>query len=374
MLDNESSLRLKLLRFPPIIGVIYIHGYATTVNYAGGEIGTANINGLTDFIRVLISQGLARLAVPLFFLMSGYLFFANFRWSEKTYFKKILTRIRSLLIPFLFWNLLALALIALAQAFPSIQFMPYFTGENNVIANFTWFDYLNNILGLKWYPFAYHFWFIRDLMLLVLLAPVIAVILRFVPFPYFLILYLCWVSSTWPVYEPIIMGWIFGVVPVFVPAAMGLLFFSAGALCGINGKSLFALDRYGVAACIAFVPIVLADTIWYTAWFNVYLHRTGLLVGVVAALYSTKLILRYERLTNWIVTLGRASFFVYAAHEPVLRIVRTLSFKYIPFDWPYTMLVLYLAIPMVVVALLVWCHRMLNILCPRTLSVITGGR
>jgi peptidoglycan/LPS O-acetylase OafA/YrhL len=211
-------------------------------------------------------------------------------------------------------------------------------------------------------------------MLLVLLAPVIAVILRFAPFPYFLVLYLCWVSSTWPVYEPIIMGWILGVVPVFVPAAMGLLFFSAGALCGINGKSLFALDRYGVAACIAFVPIVLADTIWYTAWFNVYLHRTGLLVGVVAALYSTKLILHHERLTNWIVTLGGASFFVYAAHEPVLRIVRTLTFKYIPFDWPYTMLVLYLAIPMVVVVLLVWCHRLLTILCPRTLSVITGGR
>jgi peptidoglycan/LPS O-acetylase OafA/YrhL len=95
---------------------------------------------------------------------------------------------------------------------------------------------------------------------------------------------------------------------------------------------------------------------------------------VVAALYSTKLILRHEGLTNIIVSLGGASFFVYAAHEPLLRIVRTFTFKYMPFDWPYTMLVLYLAIPMVVVALLLWCHRMLTILCPRTLSVITGGR
>jgi len=375
MLDNESSLRLKLLRFPPIIGVIYIHGYATTVNYAGGEIGTTNINALTDFTRVLISQGLARLAVPLFFLISGYLFFANFRWSQQTYVKKILTRLRSLLIPFLFWNILGLAIVALAQAIPAIQFMPYFTGENNnVIANFTGFDYLNNILGLKWYPIAYHFWFIRDLMLLVLLAPAIAVILRFAPLPYFIVLFMCWVSGVWPLYEPIIMGWVFGVWPIVLPAAMGLFFFSAGAFCAIKGKSLFALDSYGPAACLVYVPILLVDVIWYTAWFNVYLHRTGLVVGIVAALYTTKLALRHERLTNLIAGLGGASFFVYAAHEPLLRIIRTFAFKYIPFDWPYTMLLLYLAIPLVVVVFLVWCHRMLTGLCPRVLSVITGGR
>ena len=374
MLNNESSLRLKLLRFPPIIGVIFIHGYATTVNYAGGTIGAAEVNGLTDFTRVLISQGLARIAVPLFFLISGYLFFANFRWSPQTYFKKIRTRIRSLLVPFLFWNILGLAIVALAQAFPSIQFMPYFTGENNVIANFTAYDYLNNILGLKWYPIAYHFWFIRDLMLLVLLAPVIAVILRYAALPYFVVIFLCWVSGVWPLPEPIIMGWVFGVWPIILPAAMGVFFFSAGAFCGIKGKSLFALDKYGLAALLIFVPILLVDVIWNTAWFNVYLHRTGLVFGVVAALYSTKLLLRHERLTQMIVSLGGASFFVYAAHEPLLRIVRTFTFKYMSFDWPYTMLLLYLAIPVVVVAILVFCHRMLTVLCPRVLSLVTGGR
>ena len=375
MLDQESSLRLKLLRFPPIIGVIYIHGYATNVNYAGGTIGTHEVNALTDFTRVLISQGLARIAVPLFFLISGYLFFANFRWSPQTYVKKILTRLRSLLVPFLFWNMLGLAIVALAQALPSVQFMPYFTGENNnLIAKFTAFDYLNNILGLKWYPIAYHFWFIRDLMLLVLLAPVIAVILRFAALPYFILIFLCWVSGTWPLYEPIIMGKVFGVWPIILPASMGLFFFSAGAFCGIKGKSLFVLDKYGPAAFLIFVPLLLADVLWYTAWFNVYLHRTALVFGVVAALYSTKLILPHERLKNLIISLGGASFFVYAAHEPLLRFVRTFAFKYIPLDWPYTMLLLYLTIPLVVVALLVWCHRLLSILCPRTLSVITGGR
>ena len=116
MIDNESSLRLKLLRFPPIIGVIYIHAYGTVIHYSGGSLGTADLNSLTNVIRILLSEGIARTAVPLFFLMSGYLFFATFHWSQQTYLNKILSRLRSLLIPFLFWNLAALAFIALAQA------------------------------------------------------------------------------------------------------------------------------------------------------------------------------------------------------------------------------------------------------------------
>ncbi len=373
MLDHESSLRLKLLRFPPIIGVLYIHAFGMTITYGGGTLGTADISGLTELIRTLISQGLARTAVPLFFLMSGYLFFANFHWSQQTYGKKILTRLQSLLVPYLFWNLLGMGILALGQAIPMIR--PYFTGASTPIAEYLgWYDYLNALFGLNGYPIAYHFWFIRDLILLVLLAPVIAVILRYAPLPFFIGLYFCWIFDLWLVPPPAIMAWIWGVVPVFAPAAMSVFFFAAGAFCGIKGKSLFALDAYGPAALVAYVPIVLVDAIWYTAWFNVYLHRTGLLVGVVAALYSTRLIARHEKLRDWIVTLGGTSFFVYAAHEPLMGLVRIFAYKCIPLDGAYTMLLLYLTIPVLVMIVLVWLHRMLTILCPRALSVVTGGR
>jgi len=295
--------------------------------------------------------------VPLFFLMSGYLFFATFHWSQKTYVRKVATRLRSLLIPFLFWNILALLFFAVAQAIPSIQ--PYFSGTGKKIMEYGAFDYLNALFGLKGYPIAYHFWFIRDLILLVALAPVLAVIVRFVPIPFFLLLYVCWVTESWPIY---------------MPGAVGVLFFSAGALCGIKGQSLFAFDRFGTAILLLYIPLLFADVIWYEAWFNVYLHRTGLIVGVLATLYATKLILRSQSLCNALVSLGGASFFVYAAHEPLLGILRLLAFKYVPLDGAYTMLILYLGIPVLLMTLLVLCHRLLNILCPRPLSVVTGGR
>jgi len=357
MLDTESSLRLKLLRFPPIIGVIYIHAYGSVIHYSTGSLGTSELNSVTNFIRILISEGIARTAVPLFFLMAGYLFFATFHWSERTYRKKIGSRLRSLFIPFIFWNILVLAFTVLVQAIPSIQ--PYFTGTGKKVVEFGAYDYLNALFGIQGYPIAYHFWFIRDLMLLVLLAPVIAVIVRFIPVLFFVVVYLCWVTESWPIYAP---------------GAVGVLFFSAGALCGIKGQSLFAFDRFGTAICLIYLPLLLADVIWYEAWFNVYLHRTGLIAGVLVALYATKLIARSEGLCKALIALGGTSFFVYAAHEPLLGITRLLAFKYVPLDGAYTMMALYLGIPVLIMTLLVLCHRGLTVLCPRLLSLVTGGR
>lgn len=74
-LDSESSLRISLIRFPLIVCVVFIHAYGSTVGMAGMQIGVTNTNFAADFVRNIISQGIARTAVPLFFLISGYLFF-----------------------------------------------------------------------------------------------------------------------------------------------------------------------------------------------------------------------------------------------------------------------------------------------------------
>ncbi len=118
MLNAQSSLRLNLLRFPLIVGVVFVHAYETTVGFSGGSvsIGLNQNNVISEFIRNLISQEIARIAVPIFFLMSGYLFFAGFVWSKENYLDKVKSRIKTLLIPFLFWNIATLLLIALGQS------------------------------------------------------------------------------------------------------------------------------------------------------------------------------------------------------------------------------------------------------------------
>ena len=65
MLGALDSRRLVPLTFPLIVGVVYIH--ASDIRLAG------HATPWLDLICNLISQGVARVSVPAFFLMSGYL-------------------------------------------------------------------------------------------------------------------------------------------------------------------------------------------------------------------------------------------------------------------------------------------------------------
>ncbi|HBG18662.1 MAG TPA: hypothetical protein DDY32_05145 [Desulfobulbaceae bacterium] len=356
-LDYESSVRLRLLNFPLIIGVVYIHAYGTSISFAGRTLGVEQLDYLTDFVRILISQGIARMSVPLFFLISGYLFISGTRWSMQVYGRKLAARVRTLLVPFLFWTVLGVAIRYLGQSIPAIK--DYFVGSGPLVADYSPFTLVNAVLGLTSMPEAYHFWFIRDLMLLMILSPLLIFILERLALPFLAAVFLAWIMVEWP---------------LAVPDAVGVLFFSAGCYLAMKEISLFALDRYGRWFFLLYIPILLADVIWYDKPFNMCLHRCGIVIGIVAVLSATKLILGYERLKDGIVWLSGASFFVYAAHEPLLGLFRTVAFQVVPFDRPYAMLLTYLMLPLALIAFLVALHSLLTVYAARLLAIITGGR
>lgn len=356
-LDFESSVRLRLLNFPLIIGVVYIHAYGTTISFAGRTLGTEQLDSLTDFIRILISQGIARLSVPLFFLISGYLFLSGTRWSMQVYGRKLAARARTLLVPFLFWTVLGVAIRCLGQSIPAAK--DYFVGSGPLVADYSPFTLVNAVLGLTSMPEAYHFWFIRDLMVLMVLSPLLIFILERFALPFLAAVFLAW----------IMVGW-----PLAVPDAVGVLFFSAGCYLAMREISIFALDRYGWLFFFLYIPVLIADVIWYDKPFNMCLHRCGIVLGIVVVLSATKPILGYERLKSGIVWLSGASFFVYAAHEPLLGILRTVAFQVVPFDRPYAMLLTYLLLPLALIAFLVALHSLFTVYAARLLAIITGGR
>ena len=171
MLTTNDSLRINLLRFPLIVGVVYIHNAKGSVQYANGSspVGHSIHNWVLSAIQFLISAELASIAVPVFFLLAGYLFFYDTRWSVDTYYHKVKNRTKTLLLPFLFWNILTLILIAMGQSFSTTH--AFFSGKNPFISDFLLQDYIRYIFGIHTNPISYQFWFIRDLMLIVLLSP-----------------------------------------------------------------------------------------------------------------------------------------------------------------------------------------------------------
>ena len=96
--DSLQSKVISFLRFPLIVGVILIHTQLPNAN----EEFVCYEN--TKFI---ISNVIARIAVLLFFVCSGFLFFFKTEeFSLHTYLSKLKKRVKTLLIPYLIWNTL----------------------------------------------------------------------------------------------------------------------------------------------------------------------------------------------------------------------------------------------------------------------------
>lgn len=353
-LDKISSERLNLLRFPLTVGVVFLHAY-------GGDIGTntgmLQPGGFSELVQYLISKRVARVAVPLFFLISGYLFFFDFEWSIGKYIRKLSKRINTLLIPFLFWNCLILLLFAIAQSVSTIQV--YSSGQNVPIASFDLYDYLNALFGINRFPVSYQFWFIRDLMIMVLLVPVLQLIFRKVPIVFLSIIGLLWFFLVWPIYMP-------------SPAAF--FFFCLGAFFAFSGQDLFAVDRYGNIFIYIYIAILLLLVLTRGSEFSGYINRIGILFGMASALYLSKLVLKLEKVKSFLLWTSGCNFFVFAVHEPTLGIFRKVSYKLLKPDSDLVTLTLYFIVPIFVIAVSILSYILLKLIAPKFLSVISGGR
>jgi hypothetical protein len=88
--------------------------------------------------------------------MSGYLFFETFAGSVSDFVRKIRSRIHTLLIPFLFWNILTLLVLAIAQVLPVTA--SFFSGRNALIESFDAWDYFCALFGIGRMPISYQSW------------------------------------------------------------------------------------------------------------------------------------------------------------------------------------------------------------------------
>ena len=104
IIPKETSMRITSLRFLLAIFVVFIHNNFT-VEYIAQlvEQGAEDIyfkpNIVSEWIQLVITQGLAQCAVPLFFLFAAYLQ-ARKADCYKTLLKK---KLKTLVIPYVLW-------------------------------------------------------------------------------------------------------------------------------------------------------------------------------------------------------------------------------------------------------------------------------
>ena len=99
-----QSKTISFLRLPLIAFVILVHcDFVSVIPELGDSVQYPGYNCMSEIIHLLFSQ----CAVLLFFFFSGYLFFIKISdYNSRTYLKKLSNRTKTLLVPYLFWNLI----------------------------------------------------------------------------------------------------------------------------------------------------------------------------------------------------------------------------------------------------------------------------
>ena len=104
-MNNANRIsKITNIQFLLSIFIVFIHANTTFMNLPGNELQYVFGLNVSTFVQVFISEGLCRVAVPMFLCISGYLMFKTFDGSFKCYIGKLKKRFFSLIIPYLFWS------------------------------------------------------------------------------------------------------------------------------------------------------------------------------------------------------------------------------------------------------------------------------
>lgn len=331
------SARAAELRFPLIILLVAYHSLvALTV-------------ALQYDVHITIKR-LPGFLVVMFLMFSGYFLTWRLENSENIrYGEMIWKKVKSLLIPYLLWNLLLFVPhYLLAARGAGWQFSPILPS-------------LGDAFGITArFPVDVPLWFLRNLFLCFLIAPVLLKLARlpgmiFLAVPLLFVEYYFWQGN-----------------PV-----VGFAMFFTGMIMGVKKYDLSWMDRIFWYAFPTLTAILFA-VCWKWDNGNVF---SDLVVQVLPAVIGGLLMIRFgllleknrnERLKAVLAWCGVASTFVFCAHSPMLSIAARITKRFC-INLPAFFIVWSVQ---TIVVILVCCvaNHIGKKLFPKLTDLFTGGR
>ena len=278
----------RQLRFPMIVLVTFAHSYGEV---ADGFSLLASEWNTYEFLKLLVSQTLVKVAVPVFFIMSGYLFFANVeKWSLKVYKAKMLRRMKTLLIPYLIWNLL------MAVKLKTFSWNIFWAFWCPAGIQTDWFGQEQWMTA----PANMPLWFLRDLIVVSLLTPIIYIGVRKFGYWLLVVLTILYLSG----------------FCAFIPglSAYAVYFFTIGAYFSIRRTDLMeTFKRFEWPAYILSIAFAIAMMLTFNTPVFSSLMLCFRLVGAVAVFCLASRILSTtpKRLQSMVCD---STYFIYLAH------------------------------------------------------------
>lgn len=354
-MGKANSVKFRILSFIAMIMIIYLHSYNLAVKFNGADVFIER--NYNSFVQVFISDGITRIAVPLFAAISGFLFFYNFEPSVQAFLNKYKKRFKSLFIPYILWSAWGLLFFFILQTLP--QSRRFF--NSTLIENYG----LDKLLVLLfWDPLPYQLWFVRDLLILVLLSPIIYLILRYLKTVGVLLFFSIWLLD-------------FSLLTLKPDT---FFFFSVGAYLSFNSQAFLQSKFHGLAkvAFVLYLGLLIIKTCFfqlnYIPSYTPFLLKGAIVFGAFAAWYLYDLLLEKRDISDSkFYKYSGYSFFLYAFHEPVLTLFKKGTLAIIGKSQS-ALFATYVVLPLIVIVLALVIGTILKKYMFSFYSLLTGGR
>ena len=312
-------------------------------------------NWVLNFMRMM-SLGISSVAVPIFMLFSGYLLCAKYLNGDNiiaSYRDLLKKKSKTLLLPYIIWNVIGLAYIVLRHYFNAEVYVP------NLFEALVSIPEESTLLG---FPADGPLWFVRDLIIFNLISPLIFWIMNKL--------------GKW--------GFVFASVYYLVSALLPHYPFSS-----INtflvGMSLCYIDLSKLD--VRWKSIVLLPTICLFIYLTFplgggnYLYEDVSLMPLFVLLFAWSMYLisiSYKESTKQKLNdLSKYSFFIYASHGMYANLMTktiTAVLCKVHIGYSTSLLFGYVATPIIIVALSILICRIMIKYCPPLYRILCGGR
>lgn len=352
-MNNNFLIVIKSIRFPLIIGVILIHSVIIKSDEA------INMGySILGYSTKLMCEILPQFCVPMFFAISGYLFFYNLdKFSTRQYLNKIKRRFHTLFIPYLFWNLVvAICYIISNQLFGRFEDLTKYS-------LIEWFDVFYSKFG--GFPIAYQLWYLRDLIVLCIFAPLIYLTIRYGKYYSIILLFLVMISQ------------------IEFPKIVPIFYFSLGALFSIHNLEVERYAKRCFKYALLTSLISLSLLIFYirnpvTSLLNV-IYSISMFILII---YLASSLIKKNYIHRIGANLSKYSFFIYCYHGFPIVVICTiiLQSSNIIFGEDCSIfkdLTLTLSIPIVVTLIIlggIYIYKILSRFFPNFTAFINGKR
>ena len=370
---------INMLRFPLAVLVVFIHSFGPDIILEELHVNDFDGNTFYNYFRILISVVISRSAVPLFFMISGYLLFFKVKdYSVSVYQSIICKRFYSLIVPYFVWIIIFIlwsiafkigGILLYGKSW--ISFFDYF--HNNGYWHMFWDSSVwgerINLWGIKTYksgPVLLPFWYMRDLILMVIFSPFIYFLVKKIK----MMLIIC---------SLIVYAFDIRVSWMSTTITTAFFFFSFGAYLAImkrdfleelwKWKYMIYLFAFALMFWQTYTGSSMGDEV------SLMIHPWLIIVQSLAIIILASTFCKYTRIYEFNCRLAKTSFFIYALHPFILGNIISLLDNIMPLrDSWYMKLFNYCTAPLLCISICLSVYWILKKYFPGILTLLVGER